>query len=94
MAPSIFASGRVSRHRGSARGARTLWLESKPGTRYGTTFVAGSLHGPAPEVPFAATRNQHRWPVVKLVIVVLLFVGEATVCQPTSAAGSLVHSTM
>ena len=63
-------------------------------TLYGATFVAGSLHGPAPALPFAATRNQHRCPGVRPAIVALLRVGEAAVCHPASAAGSLVLSTM
>ena len=44
--------------------------------RYGTIFVAGSLHGPSPFVPMARTRTQMREPLVSPVSVVL----EALVC--------------
>jgi hypothetical protein len=41
---------------------------------HGTILVAGSLQGPWPAAPMAATRNQRRWPLVRPLTVALLLV--------------------
>ena len=49
---------------------------------YGAIFMAGSLHGPGPAEPIAATRNQYRVPLVMLLTVTLLRVQVQTCAQP------------
>ena len=55
---------------------------------HGAIFVAGSLHGPCPAAPIAATRNQYFVPLVRPLSVALLFVDTPPIVQLVPVIGS------
>ena len=56
--------------------------------RYGTIFVAGSLQGPLPAAPTAATRTQQRVPLIKFGMMQVDFVVVIASFQSPSFTGS------
>ncbi len=67
-----------SKHRKTGRYSigRIPWPHS-----HGIIFIVGSLHGPWPAAPIAATRNQTRWSLVKRFTVAVLLVTTRLLAQ-------------